>query len=85
MLPARERPSSGAWPRPFQSAVALSRVYLEGLSRLCDPTDLRRRWVADLTEFSAAFLRSPLFFSFIRLHRETLRRAAGAASPFPKG
>ncbi len=85
MPPAPESAPARPWPKPVESAFALSRAYLEGLSRLCDPGDLRRRWVADLTEFSAAFLRSPLFFSLIRLHRETLRRAAGAASPPPKG
>ncbi len=85
MPPARDRLPAAPWPRAFESALALSRLYLEGLSRICDPSDLRRRWVADLTDLSAAFLRSPLFFSFVRLQRDTLRRAAGATLPPPNG
>jgi len=81
---AHERWGLPAWARAIESATALSTTYLAGLSRLCDPSDLRRRWVADLTELSAAFLRSPLFFGLIRLQRDTLRRAAGAAMPFSK-
>ena len=84
MRPAHERWGLPAWARAIESATALSTTYLAGLSRLCDPSDLRRRWVADLTELSAAFLRSPLFFGLIRLQRDTLRRAAGVAMPFSK-
>lgn len=81
MRPAPDRLPSPASPRAFDSAAALVFRYVTGLSRLCDPRDLRRRWVADLTELSAAFVRSPLFLSLIRLQGDALRRAAGAVLP----
>jgi len=85
MRPAHDGWGWPAWSRAVESATALSTTYLTGLSRLCDPADLRRRWVADLTQLSAAFLRSPLFLGFVRLQRDTLRRTAAAATPSSKG
>jgi hypothetical protein len=75
MRPAHEAWGLPAWSRAFESATTLTTAYWAGLSRLCDPSDLRRRWVADLTELSAAFLRSPLFLGFMRLQRSALSRA----------
>lgn len=85
MRPADSRWGLPAWSRAFESATALSTTWLAGLSRLCDPADLRRRWVADLTELSAAFVRSPLFLGLIRLQRDTLNRTTSTATPSSKG
>jgi len=58
--------------------VALTWKRLEGLSALCDPRQLRSRWLADLRQLTADYLRSP---AFLELMQSNLR-AMTDSNPF---